>query len=367
MNILNILKTYSVKTIDITNNSDIQNTNKMLNINKLVQKIYVINLLEDIHKRNYIYLLMKKYGISFTFVIVDRISKETHKDICEKETSKVSRGELGCCLSHLWCLNDIIKNKYCDAIIFEDDIILHKDFINRLSCILNTNTNQNENQNTNANAESSNSRKYDFLLLGAHDFQFSKKNFHKVNKDQMIYRPYENSEQLYGAHANYYSLRGATRMFRIRISELSFFDKEYMLMFNHFKDTSAICYPNLAVTNMTASSLNHERNALSNAENEYYKKCFIEFDFAQYNFIYINMLNKQLVHKYNTFEKYVETCLYYLFYDFDKMNKIKNRFVMDFFTLKDVMFIFSKKYKDTLKDVSPQTVSLKNESENNHS
>lgn len=363
MNILNILKTYSAKTVDITNqhNSDIQNTHKMLNINNLVQKIYVINLLEDIHKRNYIYLLMKKYGISFTFVIVDRISKETHKNICEKEQSNISKGELGCCLSHLWCLNDIIKNKYRDAIIFEDDIILHKDFINRLSCILNPNLNA----NPNANAESSINQKYDFLLLGAHDFQFSKRNFKAVDKDKMIYYPHENSEQLYGAHANYYSLRGATRMFRIRISELSFFDKEYMLMFNHFKDTSAICYPNLVVTNMTTSSLNHERNALSNAEYEYYKKCFIDFDFKQYNFIYINMLDKQLIYKCKTFEKYVETCLYYLFHDFDKIDKIKNRFVMDFFTLKDIMFILSKKYKDSIKDVSPQTVSLKNESENN--
>lgn len=348
---LNILKTYSVKTIDITNpnHSNINNhldnddTTKMLNINNIVQKIYVINLLEDIHKRNYIYLLMKKYGISFTFIIVDRISKETHTNICEKEQSNISRCELGCCLSHLWCLNDIIKNKHRNAIIFEDDIILHKDFITRLSSILQD-------------------IKYDFLLLGAHDFQFSKRNVKAV---KMTYHPHENSEKLYGAHANYYSLRGATRMFRIRISELSFFDKEYMLMFNHFKDTSAICYPNLAVTNITASSLNHERNALSNAEGEYYNKCFMEFDFTQYNFIYINMLNKQIIHKCNTFEKYVETCLYYLFHDFDKIDKIKKRFVMDFFTLKDVMFIFSKKYKDSLKDVSPQTVSLKNESENN--
>jgi len=341
MDVLNILLNYSVKTIDITNKI----INNQTSLNKHIQKIYVINLIEDIHKRNYIYLLMKKHGISFTFIIVDRIPKEIHKNICEKESSKITRGELGCCLSHLWCLNDIIKNKYENAIIFEDDIILHKDFINRLLSIF--------------------QYKYDFLLLGAHDFQFSKRNFKAVDKDKMIYKPHESSEHLYGAHANYYSLRGATRMFRIRISELSFFDKEYMLMFNHFKDTSAICYPNLAVTNMTASSLSHERNALSNAESEYYKKCFIDFDFMQYNFIYINMMHKELIYKCKTYEKYVETCLYYLFHDFEKIEKIKKRFVMDFFTLKDVMFIFSEKYKDTLKYISDQTVSLKNEQENN--
>ena len=37
-------------------------------------------------------------------------------------------GEVGCYLSHMWCLQDIVKNNYNNAIIFEDDIIVHKNF-----------------------------------------------------------------------------------------------------------------------------------------------------------------------------------------------------------------------------------------------
>ena len=338
MNILGLLKDYSVKTISVTNYAKHE-------LNNTIQQIYIINLKEDLYKRNYIYLLMKKYGISFTFIIVDRIPKhlfDKYKNHCP-----INKGELGCCLSHLWCLNDIIKNKHNNAIIFEDDIILHKDFTNKLLSLLNPNNN---------------SKPYDFLLLGAHDFNFSKKNYQQVT-NKTYYHPYENSEKLYGAHANYYSLRGATRMFNIRISELSFFDKEYMLMFNYFKDTAAICYPNLAVTNVTTSALNHQRNPLSFLENEYYQKCFIDFDFSQYNFIYINLLNKTNIKEHDKFEQYIETCLYYIFNDFDKIKTLKNRFVMNFFTLKDISFIFSDKY--SFKEVLPQTVSLKNELENN--
>lgn len=338
MNILKLLKNYSVKTINI----HIKNHDKTC-INTLVQKIYVINLKEDLYKRNYIYMLMKKYQISFTFVVVDRIFKhdfDKYKNHC-----RISKEELGCCLSHLWCLNDIIKNKYDNSLIFEDDIILHKDFNNKLLSIL------------------KNNHKFDFLLLGAHDFNFAKHNYERINNDKMYYHPYENSEQLYGAHANYYSLRGATRMFNIRISELSYFDKEYMLMFNFFKNTAAICYPNLAVTNITTSALNHQRNPLSFLENEYYQKCFINFDFAQYNFIYINMLKKSIIKEHNKFEKYIEACLYDILNDFDKINILKNRIVMDFFTLKDIIFIFSDKY--SFKEILPQIVSPKNELENN--
>ena len=42
----------------------------------------------------------------------------------------MSIGEVGCYLSHMWCLNDIIKNNIKNAIIFEDDIVVRKNFEN---------------------------------------------------------------------------------------------------------------------------------------------------------------------------------------------------------------------------------------------
>ena len=63
MNILiDAIKKYKVKIINIINDS------KNQNINENVKKIFVINLIEDDIKRNYIITLMKKYNINFTFI-----------------------------------------------------------------------------------------------------------------------------------------------------------------------------------------------------------------------------------------------------------------------------------------------------------
>ena len=309
--LIDSIKNYKIKLINIVNDNNSE-------INKIVKKIYVINLIEDIQKRNYIIILMKKYKINFTFVIVERISSDLHKQICK--SSLISKGELGCCLSHLWCLYQIIKNNYENAIIFEDDIIFHKNFIQRFLNIYNN--------------------KLDFLLLGAHDFCFSKFNYKNIKNN--LYTPHKNSISLYGAHANYYSLKGAKRMFSIRTSEISFFDKEYMLMFNHYKDTSFICYPNLVVSNISASTLNHERDMLSDLESDYYNKCFINFKFKCYNFIYLNVLNKFIkINENESYESYINKCLYEYFYNFDKIESIQKRLVMDFFTLQDIMIILN--------------------------
>jgi GR25 family glycosyltransferase involved in LPS biosynthesis len=313
--IIDTIKNYKVKTINILNDSNSE-------INKKVKKIFVINLLEDNFKRNYIIALMKKYNLNYTLVIVDRISVNTHKLLCPK--SLITRSELGCCLSHLWCLHQILTNKYENALIFEDDIILHKNFIQMFLKL--------------------HDPKYNFMLLGAHDFNFSDENYKNVKNG--LYRPKTTGNKLYGAHANYYSIKGAKRMFEIRISEISFFDKEYMLMFDYYKDTSYICYPNLCVSNITDSTLNHKREILGELELQYYKKCFVNFNFKNYNFIYINLLIDTLdLTENDSYETFIDKCLYYKFHDFESINIVKKRLIMDFFTIKDVLNIMEyKKY-----------------------
>ena len=314
-------------------------------------------MIEDEIKRNYIIILMQKYKINFTLVIVERITTELYKSLTDNSRTLISKEELGCCLSHLWCLSQIIINNYENAIIFEDDIILHKDFENEFINTYNNCTNNNN--------------KLDFMLLGAHDFNFSKNNFKYVKNK--LYRPDEpGSNSLYGAHANYYSLKGAKAMFQIRTSILSFFDKEYMLMFNYFKKSSYICYPNLVVSNVSMSALNHKREILSQTEYEYYNKCFIKFNFNNYNFIYLNLIVKNLliqlinsnditvdsstntpkehpilnlagykIDESNDYESFIDNCLYHKFYDLSKINMVKKRVVMNFFTLYDMKMIFS--------------------------
>ena len=308
--IMKIIKNYKVKLINIINNNNSE-------INKRIEKIYVINLIEDIHKRNYIITLMKKYGINFTIVSVERISQEIYYEI--RKNTSISISEFGCCISHLWCLYQIILKKNKNALIFEDDIILHKDFEQKFIDTYDKNPN------------------LDFLLLGAHDYNFSKFNYKNV-KDKMYKPTVDNTNyynNLYGAHANLYSFRAAKRMFNIRTSRIDFFDKEYMLLFNYFPN-SYICYPNLVLSNISESNLSHERNILSYPEKSYYDKCFINLKFNNYNFIYINLL--KYIEFINPSDNYETLTDRYLNKCFIKENvfKIKQRLVMDFFTINDI-------------------------------
>jgi GR25 family glycosyltransferase involved in LPS biosynthesis len=315
--IISFIKTYKVKTINIIN------SNKSI-LNEKISKIYVINLLSDKKKRNYILVLMRKYKINFTLVIVEKISDDDYKKLCPKQ--HISKSELGCCMSHLWCLNNGIKKEHKNMIIFEDDIILHKNFVKLFMDIYEKND------------------KIDFLLLGSQDYHFSSINYKNVDTEKGLYYPNTSKMRLYGAHANYYSLEGAKRKFLIRTSLLSFFDKEYNLMFEHFKKSSFICYPNLVVTNMSMSSINHTREFFSADEFKFYKNCYVNFNFSDYNFIYINILKKEIEidEEKDTYETYVTRCLYQYFYDFGQMSLIKNRMVLDFFNIEDVKQILSE-------------------------
>jgi GR25 family glycosyltransferase involved in LPS biosynthesis len=306
-----VLKLYKVKLVHIKNTvtSD---------LNERVEQIYVINMIQDIRKRNYIIILMKKYGINFTLVLVDYVPNSIYNTIYNASKIRITKEELGCCLSHLWCLNNVIINKCKNAIIFEDDIILHKNFITRFNKIYDNNPNM------------------DFLLLGAQDQAFSTINHKHIHKG--VYKPESPCEQLYGAHANYYSLNGAQAQFDIRTASISFFDKEYGIMFNRFKE-SYVCYPNLAVANITSSALNHARQIDEDTEREYYNRCFLHFNFNHYNFLYVNLLKNAVISKTDTYKTFTENYLYEYFHDFNKIDIVKNRLVMNFFTLDDIQCI----------------------------
>ena len=219
---------------------------------------------------------------------------------------------------HLWCLNNIIIHKCKNAIIFEDDIILHKNFMTRFNKIYDKNPN------------------IDFLLLGAQDQSFSTINYKHIHKG--LYKPENPCAQLYGAHANYYSLNGAQVQYDIRTASITFFDKEYGLLFNHLKE-SYVCYPNLAVADITSSALNHHRPITEDMESEYYNRCFLNFNFSHYNFLYINLLNNPGVSNTDTYKTFTENYLYEYFHDFDKIDIVQNRLVMNFFTIEDIMCI----------------------------
>jgi GR25 family glycosyltransferase involved in LPS biosynthesis len=296
----------------------INNKKENSKLNEKVKQIYVINLYEDIQKRNYINKLFKKYNISYNLIIVDRVDKKVYNRLCNDK--KISEAELGCCLSHMWCLLDILKNNYENAIVFEDDVILSKTFVESFLSIYEKNP------------------KIDFLMLGAHDYNFSKQ--HYKNLKNNLYRPNTQCRNLYGAHANFYSINGARRMFYIRATNLSFFDNEYNLLFDSLPN-SYICYPNLALANISDSRIGHEKQILSQTEIGYYTLCFININLNNYNIMYINLLDLKLLKKDDTIESFIERCLLYKLNDQSKVNIVKQRFALDFFSLEEIKEILS--------------------------
>ena len=379
----NILNNYKVDIYEITN------TKKKIFINMRIRKIFVINLADNVIRRNYILMLMKKYNINFSLIVVNRITPKVYSLV---KNERITKEELGCTLSHMWCLREIIRNNYENAIIFEDDIIFHKNFKEMFIEIF--------------------QRDYDFLLLGACDFSFQylHKNlllnpdnevqiknqllnhldniseqqektfeeqqaeeqqentlvdhqedtfeeqpedtiqeiqfvtkqvntFDSVSSVKNMYRPDQNAVKVYGAHANYYSLHGAKVMFKSKSDNISFFDKSYLLLFDTFENTSFICYPNLVVTDISTSNLNHSYLFLSRSEDLYYKRCFDNFQFTDYNFIYLDIILKHKsvnIREDDSFESYITRLIKYQFQSVKERELIKNRHVFDFFTIRDL-------------------------------
>ena len=290
----------------------------------IISKIYVINLQEDSLKRSYIMLLFKKLNISFSLVVVKKISDKHFNTLCPE--SHISRSEAGCTVSHLWCLKNAIEHEHRNCIIFEDDIILKKDFVNYFLELYNPN--------------------YDFLLLGAHDYSFAFLNQQSMNKDN-LYRPHNNSKYLYGAHANVYSLYGAKIMYNLHEFRFSFFDKYYKEVFSHLKGTAYVCCPNLVVADISQSAIGHEHELLSKKENEYYKNCFRAFDFKAYDFVYlgffINPKNSMLplLHT-DSYETFIRRRISEHFNGNNKkIEEIVNRLSMSFFNIEEACILLN--------------------------
>lgn len=299
----------------------IQNTKKATFIGDSISKIYVINLRNNVLRRNYITRLLKNYKINYDFIIVEKVTTELYESCVQNKT--ITRSEFGCMLSHLWCLRDIIKNQYKNAIILEDDIIFHKNFLPLFKNIYNPS--------------------YHFLILGACDFSFSTHNYKHVKNG--LYTIDSNSKKVYGAHANYYSLKGAMKMYELKTtSEVTFFDKDYINMFSYFKETAFICYPNLIVTDISTSNLDHIYPFGSIAEQNYYKKCFIHFVFKEYHFIYLDIIEKNKnipIQDHDTYETYWKRIIYLYFHNEALITEITQRVSFDLFTIKDLQYIMN--------------------------
>jgi GR25 family glycosyltransferase involved in LPS biosynthesis len=94
-------------------------------INKIVDKIYVINMDKDINRMKILDKKMKKLGLEYKRIPGVDGKKKYSK---YKNKTKLRPGQLGCLLSHINVIKDAIKNNYNNILVLEDDIVFHKNF-----------------------------------------------------------------------------------------------------------------------------------------------------------------------------------------------------------------------------------------------
>jgi GR25 family glycosyltransferase involved in LPS biosynthesis len=315
--ILELINNYNVNRILFTN--DIENK---LYINKQIGHIYIINLDSDRLRRNYVIRLMEKYKINFELIIVPTLDDSTYNSI---GNNKIKIGEAGCYLSHMYCLNDAIKNNYDKIIIFEDDIILHKEF----HSIFEENMEQNE---------------FDIFMLGASDFSFSKCNNSFVNKKKLMYRPNIQTVYLCGTYGILYSNKGYNTVFNVRLENATFMDDNLMQFLECFPNTFYVSYPSLVAVDVSDTNIDHHFWITKPLrDNYYYKNCFNnQFEFSNYNFIYLKLLKDYVVNTNLSYEDNILAMIDKLFKnDLKKKEIIKKRLEVKFFTTNDLNFMIN--------------------------
>ena len=300
---INMLDNYNVSVKTVVNDPE----NKMY-INKF--PIYVINLKEDVIRRNYIHVIMEKLNINYQMIIVDRIQEDEYKNIKIYAMKKITKGMFGCFLSHMWCLKNAIENKYTNFIIFEDDIIFHKNFHSLFENVIEENKN------------------IDLLRLGVCDFHF-KENIKTVNNN--IYFPIKNA---CGTHGLFFSLSFAEILFQYKLINIQEYDTDLTKIGIHYKKIHAICFPNLVCAELSTTNIDHNYSFEDeDAEKLYYKYCFQNnFNFHDYNFIYLSILKN--IEGCSNYKEYIYKIL--LKYPINIQDKIKKRLKYNFFTLSDI-------------------------------
>ena len=305
-------------------------------INQYVDTIYVINLASNPVRRHYIKLMMEKMKINYTIIVVQKIHKNVYRYLLNlqhtQNKSKISQGEMGTYLSHMWCLRDAIHNNYKKFIILEDDILFHKQFHILFKQIVSE-------------------KEYDFLMLGASHF----------NRDANYYKPKNQvympsfdvlGGNLLGAFAILYTNKSATFVYELRKKNITFFDHDLYTILKQFRKSSGICYPNLIAADISHSNLNH---AFSITEHTYYKKCYDTFNFQDYHFTYIDMFIKYKFNKRKDLKTTRKKALVYLLLNFFNNNGdlVKDHIKLldwDLFSLDEINTLveFGEKKKEDL-------------------
>jgi len=106
--------------------------------------IFVISLKSSIERRKQLSKHFNKIGASFEWfdaVVGKDLTEEQIDQLCHRETlikysAWLTRGAIGCSLSHYYLYLEIIKRNLPYAIIMEDDAILNADFLAPLNTLV---------------------------------------------------------------------------------------------------------------------------------------------------------------------------------------------------------------------------------------
>lgn len=314
--LLSLINHYNVKRVVFDNDP-----NNDRYINQVIHHIYIINLETDIIRRKYVTRLMEKMKINFEFIIVSRLSEEDYNIIGNK---KITLGEAGCYMSHMFCLNDAIINNYGKIIIFEDDIIIHQNFHELFE-------------------ETMKADDYDILMLGASDFHFCNFNYNRVDKIKNRYKPSKATKFLCGTYGILYSNKGIKEVFDTRLESPTFMDDNLIYFLNIFKETFYVRYPHLVAVDVSSTNIDHDfwiYNRESRDKN-YYRSCFKNnFNFSDYYFINLILLKNIKIDKNKTYKENIIESIKLLFKNDDKkINTIIPRLDYNFFNTQDLAFI----------------------------
>ena len=162
---------------------------------------YIINLRKDVKKREHMDRLCKKYNLNYHFIdavygkeLSDNEIDEVYnlKDSIKHCRRALTKGEIGCALSHLKIYRYMVENNIQQAIIFEDDIEIKDGFddvVGSLEIL---------------------PKDWELVLLGyLPNFKIYKKSQKKINNDFSIVRF---ANVVFGLHAYLINLKGAKRL-----------------------------------------------------------------------------------------------------------------------------------------------------------
>lgn len=236
---LDLIKHYNPDTMDVVNNDK----------DVLGYFVYVINLKTCIYRRNYMIYMMKKLRMNFKLVVVEPINADAAEKFNNQQNVHLKRGEIGCCLSHLWCFQHAIQNNHERVIILEDDCLFDRRFREKL--------------------ESIDMTIFDMLMLGSIDFSI-KENIKTLENG--VYRLRLNT---CGSHANIYSLSMIKTLFERKIRHVTSFDVGFEELYTKYN--IGVCWPNLVICELSTTNIDHNFSPLMRptAYHEVVRKCFL--------------------------------------------------------------------------------------------